>query len=129
MGVSRISRMNQYSVTVLVLVVGLSVGAFSAQFQDIFASRRDRLPRQGRESVLQRQDSESGFQRERRQSVLGCLKTCSKILLPVRAEKNGKEVILPNICAFQVERCRSNRNRDGALSLSTDQSRIIYPRN
>eukprot|EP00092_Neocalanus_flemingeri_P074309 GFUD01091850.1.p1 GENE.GFUD01091850.1~~GFUD01091850.1.p1 ORF type:complete len:109 (+),score=21.92 GFUD01091850.1:85-411(+) len=54
------------------------------------------VPREGgqRQGVLR--------QRER-QSVLGCLRGCTKELRPVRGEQGGRERILPNKCTFDIE--------------------------
>eukprot|EP00090_Calanus_glacialis_P020577 TRINITY_DN3170_c0_g1_i3.p1 TRINITY_DN3170_c0_g1~~TRINITY_DN3170_c0_g1_i3.p1 ORF type:complete len:113 (-),score=30.99 TRINITY_DN3170_c0_g1_i3:88-426(-) len=65
--------------------------------------------------------------REGRQSVLGCLRGCTRELRPVRGEQRGREVILPNKCTFDIEVCRSKRNRQSPLFLSRDQSNIVYP--
>merc|ERR1711874_576201 len=72
--------------------------------------------------------------RDGRQSVLGCLKGCTRelriiILLfqPVRGEQGGRERILPNKCTFDVEACKSKRSRGAPLILSQDQSNIVYP--
>jgi len=65
--------------------------------------------------------------RESRQSVLGCLKGCTRELRPVRGEQGGRERILPNKCTFDVEVCKNKRNRQAPLILSQDQSNIVYP--
>jgi len=49
--------------------------------------------------------------RDGRQSVLGCLKGCTRELRPVRGEQGGRERILPNKCTFDVEACKSKRSR------------------
>merc|ERR1712151_595000 len=65
--------------------------------------------------------------RDGRQSVLGCLKGCTRELRPVRGQQGGRERILPNKCTFDVEVCKSKRNRQAPLLLSHDQSNIVYP--
>merc|ERR1712002_124129 len=60
--------------------------------------------------------------RDGRQSVLGCLKGCTRELRPVRGEQGGRERILPNKCTFDVEVCKSKRSRQAPLLLSHDQS-------
>merc|ERR1712058_197711 len=65
--------------------------------------------------------------RDGRQSVLGCLKGCTRELRPVRGQQGGRERILPNKCTFDVEVCKSKRNRQAPLLLSRDQSNIVYP--
>merc|ERR1739848_195083 len=65
--------------------------------------------------------------REGRQSVLGCLKGCTRELRPVRGGQGGRERILPNKCTFDVEACKSKRSRGAPLILSQDQSNIVYP--
>jgi len=45
----------------------------------------------------------------------------------VRGEQGGRERILPNKCTFDVEACKSKRNRQAPLILSQDQSNIVYP--
>merc|ERR1711862_675303 len=65
--------------------------------------------------------------RDGRQSVLGCLKGCTRELRPVRGEQGGRERILPNKCTFDVEACKSKRNRQAPLILGQDQSNIVYP--
>merc|ERR1719427_1746607 len=65
--------------------------------------------------------------REGRQSVLGCLRGCTRELRPVRGEQAGREVILPNKCTFNIAQCKSQRNRQAPLLLSRDQSNIVYP--
>merc|ERR1711936_603402 len=65
--------------------------------------------------------------REGRQSVLGCLRGCTRELRPVRGEPAGREVILPNKCTFNIAQCKSQRNRQAPLFLSRDQSNIVYP--
>eukprot|EP00092_Neocalanus_flemingeri_P011709 GFUD01012625.1.p1 GENE.GFUD01012625.1~~GFUD01012625.1.p1 ORF type:complete len:135 (+),score=33.95 GFUD01012625.1:85-489(+) len=78
------------------------------------------VPREGgqRQSVLR--------QRER-QSVLGCLRGCTKELRPVRGEQGGRERILPNKCTFDIEVCKTQKNRQAPLFLSKDQSNVVYP--
>merc|ERR1711970_463867 len=65
--------------------------------------------------------------RDGRQSVLGCLKGCTRELRPVRGVQGGRERILPNKCTFDVEACKSKRSRGAPLILSQDQSNIVYP--
>eukprot|EP00092_Neocalanus_flemingeri_P004454 GFUD01004793.1.p2 GENE.GFUD01004793.1~~GFUD01004793.1.p2 ORF type:complete len:121 (+),score=27.45 GFUD01004793.1:120-482(+) len=62
-----------------------------------------------------------------RQSVLGCLRGCTRELRPVRGEQGGRERILPNKCTFDIEVCKSQRNRQSPLFLSRDQSNVVYP--
>merc|ERR1712151_463322 len=65
--------------------------------------------------------------RDGRQSDLGGLKGCTRELRPVRGQQGGRERILPNKCTFDVEVCKSKRNRQAPLLLSHDQSNIVYP--
>merc|ERR1712186_283078 len=65
--------------------------------------------------------------REGRQSVLGCLKGCTRELRPVRGEQGGRNPIFPNKCTFDIAACRANRNRQAPLFLSQDQSNIVWP--
>eukprot|EP00092_Neocalanus_flemingeri_P011708 GFUD01012624.1.p1 GENE.GFUD01012624.1~~GFUD01012624.1.p1 ORF type:complete len:121 (+),score=31.45 GFUD01012624.1:141-503(+) len=62
-----------------------------------------------------------------RQSVLGCLRGCTRELRPVRGEQGGRERILPNKCTFDIEVCKSQKNRQAPLFLSKDQSNVVYP--
>merc|ERR1711874_918577 len=65
--------------------------------------------------------------RDGRQSVLGCVRGCTRELRPVRGEQGGREVILPNKCTFDIEVCKASRNRQAPLILSQDQSNIVSP--
>merc|ERR1712243_438620 len=53
--------------------------------------------------VLSSVDTVPAEPRDGRQSVLGCLKGCTRELRPVRGEQGGREIILPNKCTFDVE--------------------------
>merc|ERR1739842_241363 len=58
-----------------------------------FTEERAALPRQGK------------------QTMLNCLMGCTRELRPVRGEQRGQEQIFANKCNFDIERCRTNRNR------------------
>merc|ERR1711997_104600 len=73
------------------------------------------------------QDESSGLPRQGKQSVLNCLMGCTRELRPVRGEQRGQEQIFANKCNFDIERCRTNRNRGPPLVLSPNQDNIVYP--
>merc|ERR1711990_930341 len=71
--------------------------------------------------------SRAELEREGRQSLLNCLMGCTRELRPVRGEQRGQEQIFANKCNFDIERCRTNRNRGPPLVLSSNQDNIVYP--
>jgi len=62
-----------------------------------------------------------------KQTMLNCLMGCTRELRPVRGEQRGREQIFANKCTFDIQRCRTNRNRGPPLVLSANQDNIVYP--
>merc|ERR1712142_1385856 len=57
----------------------------------------------------------------------GSINSINSINTAPAEPRGGRERILPNKCTFDVEVCKSKRNRQAPLLLSHDQSNIVYP--